>query len=105
MPLYQLTEDADADLEEIIRYTLSQWGVEQAQLYTDKLHRCFEKIPASPSDPLRASLHLLSAVGRKTAAHICRSARAYGPAGSIEGSIGMNLESVLLPTVLGFKGN
>ncbi len=46
MPLYQLTEDADADLEGIIRYTLSQWGVEQARLYTDKLHRCFENIAA-----------------------------------------------------------
>ena len=44
MPLYQLTEDADADLEDIIRYTLSEWGVEQARLYADKLHRCFENI-------------------------------------------------------------
>ncbi len=49
MPLYQLTEDADADLEEIIRYTLSQWGVKQARLYTDKLHRCFEKIAGEKS--------------------------------------------------------
>lgn len=50
MSLYQLTEDADADLEEIIRYTLSQWGVEQSRLYADKLHRCItaEKVASRP---------------------------------------------------------
>lgn len=39
-----MTEDADADLEEIIRYTLDQRGLEQARLYTGKLHRCFGNI-------------------------------------------------------------
>lgn len=44
MPRYELTEDADSDLEEIVRYTLAQWGDKQAGQYADKLHRCFEKI-------------------------------------------------------------
>ena len=44
MPGYELTEDADSDLEEIIRYTLREWGETQAGAYADKLDRCFEKI-------------------------------------------------------------
>jgi len=46
MPLYELTEEADSDLEEIVRYTLGQWGEKQAGQYADQLHRCFEKIAA-----------------------------------------------------------
>lgn len=44
MPRYELTDDADSDLEKIIRYTLDQWGEKRAEQYADKLHRCFEKI-------------------------------------------------------------
>ena len=44
MPVYELTEDADSDVEEIIRYTIRRWGEKQARQYADKLHRCFEKI-------------------------------------------------------------
>jgi len=44
MPGYELTEDADSDLAEIIRYTLREWGENQARAYADKLERCFEKI-------------------------------------------------------------
>jgi plasmid stabilization system protein ParE len=44
MPLYELTKDAEADLEEIFRYTIEEWGEKQAEHYADKLHRCFEKI-------------------------------------------------------------
>ena len=43
---YELTTDADADLEGIVRYTIVEWGAEQASLYLDKLHQCFQKIAA-----------------------------------------------------------
>jgi plasmid stabilization system protein ParE len=38
---YELTPDADADLEDIARYTTLEWGPEQATLYIDKLHQGF----------------------------------------------------------------
>ena len=41
---YELTPDADADLEAIARYTTLEWGPEQATLYIDKLHQGFHKI-------------------------------------------------------------
>ena len=41
---YELTPDADADLEDIARYTTLEWGPEQATLYIDKLHQGFHKI-------------------------------------------------------------
>ena len=44
MPSYELTREADADLEDITRYTILEWGVEQARLYLDKLDQCFQKI-------------------------------------------------------------
>lgn len=44
MPLYELTADADSDLEEIIRYSIRKWGEKPAGQYADKLHQCFEKI-------------------------------------------------------------
>jgi len=44
MPGYELTEDADSDLEKIVRYTIREWGKKQAGQYADKLDNCFEKI-------------------------------------------------------------
>ena len=41
---YELTPDADADLEDIACYTTLEWGPEQATLYIDKLHQGFHKI-------------------------------------------------------------
>ncbi|GJL51199.1 type II toxin-antitoxin system RelE/ParE family toxin [Candidatus Nitrospira salsa] len=41
---YELTKDAEADLEEIIRYTTLTWGLEQAERYFKNLQRCFNKI-------------------------------------------------------------
>ena len=41
---YELTPDADADLEDIARYTTLEWGPKQATLYIDKLHQGFHKI-------------------------------------------------------------
>lgn len=44
MPSYDLTPDADADLEDITRYTILEWSSEQARVYLDKLHICFQQI-------------------------------------------------------------
>ena len=33
VPVYELTEEADTDLQEIVRYTISRWGIEQARKY------------------------------------------------------------------------
>jgi len=41
---YALTPEADADLEDIARYTILEWGVEQAKRYMNKLDQCFQKI-------------------------------------------------------------
>ncbi|MFQ5444170.1 MAG: type II toxin-antitoxin system RelE/ParE family toxin [Nitrospinales bacterium] len=44
MPGYELTAEADSDLEDIARYTIREWGTKQAAQYAGKLERCFEKI-------------------------------------------------------------
>jgi len=44
MRLYELTLDAESDLEEISRYTIKQWGEEQAKVYLDKISQCFKDI-------------------------------------------------------------
>jgi len=41
---YKLTKDAEADLEEITRYTTLTWGSDQAERYFKKLQQCFHKI-------------------------------------------------------------
>jgi len=41
---YELTQDADRDIESIVRYTLEEWGEVQAKKYVDKLEQCFENI-------------------------------------------------------------
>ena len=44
MTSYEKIPEVDADLEEIARYTILEWGAAQAGLYMDKLHQCFQKI-------------------------------------------------------------
>lgn len=44
MRQHELTPDADEDLESIIRYTLSEWGFDQAEKYASQLSQCFEQI-------------------------------------------------------------
>ena len=44
MPGYELTADADSDLEEIIRYTFREWGENQTRAYAQTLEDAFEKI-------------------------------------------------------------
>ena len=41
---YELTPAAEADLREIARYTLRQWGKRQAQRYASLLEACFQGI-------------------------------------------------------------
>ena len=44
MPPYDLTPAAEADLREIARYTLRQWGARQQQRYARHLAACFRRI-------------------------------------------------------------
>jgi len=41
---YELMPAAEADLREIARYTLRQWGERQAQRYASLLEACFQGI-------------------------------------------------------------
>ncbi len=41
---YELTKDAEADLEEIARYTIEEWGETQAESYLEKISQCFKNI-------------------------------------------------------------
>ena len=44
MPVYELTEGADADLQTIARYTISTWGIERARRYEALLEEHFRAI-------------------------------------------------------------
>ena len=44
MSTCDLTLEAESDLKSILRYTIEQWGVEQAQHYADLLEVGFRKI-------------------------------------------------------------
>ena len=44
MRFYELTKSTEADLEEITRYTIEQWGEQKAEGYLRKLSKCFQKI-------------------------------------------------------------
>lgn len=44
MPTYTIGADARKDLEEIARYTLTQWGEGQSLRYAAQLEACFSKI-------------------------------------------------------------
>lgn len=48
MAEYRLTPAAEHDLETIWTYTLRQWGVEQANRYTDILTEIFAELAQSP---------------------------------------------------------
>lgn len=41
---YDITKKADADLQEVIRYTIEQWGVKQARHYVSLLHNGCEAL-------------------------------------------------------------
>ncbi len=44
MPVYELTEAADADVQAIAQYTVTTWGIEQARRYEAILERHFQAI-------------------------------------------------------------
>ena len=44
MPVYELTEAADADIQAIARYTITTWGIEQARRYEAILESHFQAI-------------------------------------------------------------
>ena len=46
---YRLAPAAERDLENIWRYTLDQWGLDQADRYTDLLVGAFEALAQSPN--------------------------------------------------------
>ncbi len=46
---FHLTPDAQADLLDIRRFTLSQWGVAQAQRYLAQLRRAMQLLAETPS--------------------------------------------------------
>lgn len=48
MAEYRLTPAAENDLEAIWVHTLRQWGVEQANNYTDMLAKIFAELAQSP---------------------------------------------------------
>ncbi|PRO72675.1 type II toxin-antitoxin system RelE/ParE family toxin, partial [Alteromonas alba] len=44
MPLYDITDDAEADIREIVGYTLENWGVAQTNIYRKAIKDTFELI-------------------------------------------------------------
>jgi toxin ParE1/3/4 len=48
MAEYRLTPAAERDLESIWTYTVEQWGIEQANRYTDFLTAAFAELAQSP---------------------------------------------------------
>ncbi len=45
---YRLTPEAARDMETIWLYTLKEWGLEQANRYTDKLTEVFGQLAENP---------------------------------------------------------
>ena len=48
MSNYILSKQADADLEGIYQYTLDNWGIEQFNLYREKINAALEAISKEP---------------------------------------------------------
>jgi toxin ParE1/3/4 len=48
MAEYRLSPDAERDLEGIWKYTRGEWGLEQAERYTDLLTAAFQVLAESP---------------------------------------------------------
>ena len=65
---YRLTPEAAREMENIWRYTLTEWGLEQANRYTDELTEAFGQLAenpemATPCDRIRIG-YRRSQVGR-----------------------------------------
>jgi toxin ParE1/3/4 len=48
MPSYRLSRRADADLDEILAFTVERWGVEQANDYLSGLQALFNLVSSRP---------------------------------------------------------
>jgi toxin ParE1/3/4 len=48
MPEYRLSPAAERDLEGIWKYTRREWGLEQAERYTDLLSAAFQVLAEAP---------------------------------------------------------
>ena len=48
MAEYRLSPAAERDLEAIWKYTREEWGIEQAERYTDLLEAAFQVLAESP---------------------------------------------------------
>ncbi len=46
---YQLTEEADKDVEEILAYSVKNFGVDQTQYYFEALKECIELLADNPN--------------------------------------------------------
>ena len=46
---YQLTEDADRDVEEILAYSVKSFGVAQTEHYFEALKECIELLADNPN--------------------------------------------------------
>lgn len=49
MSIYQLTQDAQADLIEIRRYTVEKWGKDQSKKYLHELRQTIRLLANTPS--------------------------------------------------------
>lgn len=47
MSRYRLSQKADSDIENIVEYTLENWGVSQVKKYIGGLITCFEGIASN----------------------------------------------------------
>lgn len=89
---YDLTPAAAADLRDIARHTLRQWGARQQRRYARQLEACWGShrrlsnllgpFSTGAGHALPASLPLPRAPHRAETPRHCRSARAYGLAGA-----------------------
>jgi toxin ParE1/3/4 len=57
MPSYELTSDAEADLEKIAAYTLREWGAEQQIRYAELLEAGFHRIASGTAISRQFSEH------------------------------------------------
>lgn len=51
MASFELSPEADADLDGIFDYTARQWGVEQGHKYLLQLNACMEQVTAGKGQP------------------------------------------------------
>jgi toxin ParE1/3/4 len=59
---YRRSIDADEDVQQILSFTVDQWGATQAYIYYDGLERCFETLAhmsgtGRPCPSIMARLH------------------------------------------------